>query len=144
MRIAILLVLAIAAISVKADTVNTLQACISEVQLVAEHTLNALDGAVTMNTMKVITEGVAASQEVEKAMTACKAIQQQDGMMWLDQHTTDGQKACISNVLGMLLNIPALKEALNNPNLSWQEKMKAFSPIVEASEKIAEACIPSA
>merc|ERR1712183_1019003 len=144
MRVAILLVLAIA-MSVKAQsTVNPLQACITEAQLSAEHIINALDGAVTMDTLKAMTEGVAASTEIQKAQTACKAVKAMDAMMWLDQHTTPGQQACISTILAMLMDIPTLKKALNDSSLTWQQKMKAFSPIVEASEKIIEGCVPAA
>merc|ERR1712183_981246 len=144
MKVALLLVLALAISVNTQSTVNQLQACITEGQLFSEHALNALDGAVNQDQLKVLTEGLAATAEFEKMKTACKAVKTQDAMMWLDQHTTPGQQICISNILGMLMNIPALKAALNNPDLSMQDKMKAFSPIVEATEKIAESCVPAA
>ena len=145
MKVAVLLLILAISMNVNTQsTVNHLQQCIGEVRLIAELTLNTLDGAVNMDAMKVIAEGAQIVQEALKVKGVCSKIVRDDALMWLDQHTTAGQKVCVSNVLGMLMEIPQLKEALHNPDLSWQEKMKAFSPIVEKSEKIAEACIPEA
>ena len=145
MRVAVLFVILAIAASINTQAkVNQLQACISEVQVSAEHIMNALNGVVTMDTLKTITEAVAAATEVGKISDACNTVVTMDAMMWIDQHTTDGQKLCVQSVLAMLLDIQPIKDAMNDPTKSATDKMKAFGPIVADAEKVDEKCIPAA
>merc|ERR1712146_544255 len=108
----------------------------------AEHSINTIDGIVSLNIPQVLAEAAQIAADATKIKADCDAVKRDDFLMWLDQHSTDAQKVCIQNIMGMLLEIPNLKKALANPDLKWTEKMKAFSPIVHASEQIIEACVP--
>merc|ERR1712178_334409 len=147
MKFAYTLVLILAiAMSNRAQSVQPthLGACISEVRTVAEHVINTLDGVVLQDIVKAMGEAVQVATEAAKVKDVCSQFGRDDFLMWLDQHTTPGQKVCVSSIMSMLLELPNLKKALANPDLKWQDKLKAFSPIVEASEKVAEGCIPEA
>merc|ERR1711976_482017 len=141
---AVLLILAIAmAVKTQAQE-NHLETCMNEAKHIAEHSINTIDGIVSMDIARILQEAAQIATDAQRIKADCDAVKRDDFLMWLDQHSTPAQKVCIQNIMGMLLEIPNLKKALADPSLKWMDKMKAFSPIVHASEQIIEACVPGA
>ena len=143
MKFAIVLVLLTITSQIKTNPVD-FQACMTEGQLSAEHLLNALDGIVTLNPERVITEVSNALDEIQKAQAVCKKAQFiEDGIavMWAD--ATDGQKACMMQIMPLFMFVPQAIAVMQDPKMSWKEKLLYWSPVVETAEKVMEKCVPA-
>merc|ERR1712050_496794 len=80
--------------------------------------------------------------EIQASMTDCKAVQMNDVLMWLDQHTNDAQKMCLQKTIAGLMNIKVAENTWNDKTKTTTEKLAAWGNVMDLMEKAWLECTP--
>ena len=126
--IALLLIFAVARAQAPVPA-NTMSVCVSEVVSNIDEVLSSGTEYLNGNIIGGVAKMMEAFGDLNKSFEDCKKIQMQDALMWIDQHTDQSQKDCLSKVIVGLLAIKPAQAAWNDATKSTADKLKAWGNV---------------
>ena len=129
MKLFIVLLIAIAAVHTQAPA-NNMTPCVQELISNVDEIMSSGTEYLNGNTLGGIAKMVEAFGDLNKSFTDCKKVTLTDGMMWLDAHTNQTQKDCLSKVIAGLMSIKGAQDTWNDKTKSTADKMKAWGVVV--------------
>merc|ERR1712039_603450 len=118
------------AIAVNAQApVNTLTQCMTDVVGAMDIVLQTATSGLNEDILGTIAKIAEVKQRFTDATTHCPLVNMTDAEMWLDQHTNQAQKDCISKVLAGLLEVQSAETAWNDKTKSAAQKLAAWANV---------------
>lgn len=130
MKVFIALLLTLAVVRTQAPVApNTMSVCVSELVKNIDEVLGSGTDYLNGNTLAGIAKMVEAFGDLSHSFEDCKKVNMNDAFMWIDQHTDQTQKDCISKLISGLMAIPSAQAAWNDATKSTAEKLKAWGNV---------------
>merc|ERR1712007_176289 len=104
---------------------TSMEKCVSEMRTAVDDGLHASMQCLNGDAISCIPSMLGDITELKNAMTDCKAVQMNDLLMWLDQHTNDNQKKCLQSFISGMIAVKAAEDAWNDSTKSTADKFKA-------------------
>jgi hypothetical protein len=130
MKIFIALLLTLAVVRTQAPVApNTMTVCVSELVKNIDEVLGSGTDYLNGNTLAGIAKMIEAFGDLSHSFEDCKKINMNDAFMWIDQHTDQAQKDCMSKVISGLMAIKGAQAAWNDVTKSTADKLKAWGTV---------------
>merc|ERR1712151_48719 len=121
---------------------TSMEKCVSEVRTSVDDLMVVTTEGLNGDMINAVAKMIQSFSEVQSAMTDCKAVQMNDVLMWLDQHTNDSQKQCLQKTIAGLVQIKVAENAWNDATKSRAEKLAAWGNVMDLMEKAWLECTP--
>merc|ERR1712039_490418 len=124
------------------SAMTSMEKCVSEVRTSVDDLMLASTEGLKGDMMGAVAKMITSFTDIQSSMTDCKAVQMNDVLMWLDQHTNDAQKACLQKTIAGLMNIKVAENTWNDKTKTTAEKLAAWGNVMDLMEKAWLECTP--
>ena len=109
---------------------NTMQTCVTSLKKAGDEVLQTTTKGLNGDVLGAFAEVMQAISDIKETATACKAINMNDALMYIDQHTGAEQKDCLSKVVGALMAVKTAEDKFHDATATTSDKMKAVGNVI--------------